>query len=86
MSRVETAMAWAERRGRDRGIRGASSIWLGVWVLATGYRWIRRIAREDPVVVREVLRPGEQLVISHFPEGAAVDPDPGAGHRRRRRR
>ena len=78
--------AWAELRARTDGLRGSSSAWMAVWVLLTGYRWLRRRAAPDPVVVREQLRPGEQLVITHYAKGA----EPGSagqvrlGRRRRR--
>jgi hypothetical protein len=82
------AMAWAEVRSRTDGLRGSSSAWMAVWVLLTGYRYLKRKAAPDPIVVRERLEPGEQLVITHYAKGA----EPGSetktrlGRRRRRRR
>lgn len=64
------SMAWAELRGRDRGLRGASSVWLAVWVVATAYRYAKRFTDTEPVVVREKLKPGQQLVITHYAKGA----------------
>lgn len=69
MERIARLIAIAEMRGRDRGLRGASGAWLAVWVLTVSYRYMKKWAGPDPVVVREVLRPGHQLVISHYPEG-----------------
>lgn len=66
MERVLGAIAWAELRGRDRGLRGPSGAWLAVWVLATAFRHLRKLVAAEPVVVREELKPGEQLVITHF--------------------
>ena len=83
MSRVSSAMAWAELRGRDRGLRGSSSAWMAIWVLATGYRVLKRLTATEPVVVREILRPGEQLVVTHFDHGD--EPDEPVRRRRRRK-
>ncbi len=85
VSRVARIMAFAEVRGRDKGLRGASSAWMAAWVLATGYRYLKRMTAPDPVVVRERLEPGQQLVISHFPADASPEPLPEARRRRRRR-
>ena len=85
--RFAKVAAWAELRARTDGLRGSSSAWMAIWVLLTGYRWLKRKAAPDPVVVREQLRPGEQLVITHYAKGA----EPGSdgkhrpGRRRRRR-
>ena len=79
------AAAWAELRARSDGLRGSSSAWMAIWVLLTGYRYIKRKAAPDPVVIRERLEPGQQLVVTHFAKGAAPD-DPVASRRRRRRR
>lgn len=54
-----------ETRARQRGLRGNSGAWLAVWVLVVGTRYLRRLAVRQPVVVREVLAPGERLVITH---------------------
>ena len=74
MERLAGLIAWAELRGRDRGLRGASGAWLAVWVLATAYKRLRAWTGPDPVVVREVLAPGQQLVITHFPKGTESRP------------
>ena len=76
--------AWAELRARTDGLRGSSSAWMAIWVLLTGYRYIKRKAGPDPVVVRERLEPGQQLIVTHFAKGAAPA-DPVASRRRRRR-
>lgn len=78
-------MAWAELRGRDKGLRGASSIWLAIWVVSSAYRYLQRWTSPEPVVVREVLRPGEQLVVTHFPQGAEPA-EPARLSRRARRK
>lgn len=82
VERVARMMAWGELRGRDRGLRGSSGAWLAIWVLAVAYRQVRKWAAEDPIVVREVLKPGQQLVVTHFEKGQAP---PLATSRRRRR-
>lgn len=82
MERVLGAIAWAELRGRDRGLRGSSGAWLAVWVLATAFRHLRKTVAAQPVVVREELKPGEQLVITHFEKEKRVS----RGARRRARK
>jgi len=84
--RFAKVAAWAELRARTDGLRGSSSAWMAIWVLLTGYRWLRKKAAPDPVVVREQLRPGEQLVISHFAKGAEPGTDTKTRLGRRRRR
>lgn len=85
MRRFARAMAWAELRGNEKGLKGASSVWLAIWVVASAYRYLQRWTAKDPIVVREVLRPGEQLVVTHFPKGAPPEPLAKPGRRRRRR-
>lgn len=77
------AGAWIQARARDRGLRGASGAWLAIWVLLTAGRWIRKWAAPEPVVAREVLRPGEQLVVTHYPKGTAPVVEGRRGRRRR---
>lgn len=83
--RFAKVAAWAELRARTDGLRGSSSAWMAIWVLLTGYRYLKRKAAPDPVVIRERLEPGQQLVVTHFAKGAAPA-DPVASRRRRRRR
>lgn len=78
-------MAWAEIRGNDRGLRGPSAFWLAVWVVTVAYRYLRKWTQPETTVVREVLRPGERLVITNFELGAEP-PVPPTGRGRRRRR
>lgn len=82
--RFAKVAAWAELRARTDGLRGASSAWMAIWVLLTGYRYLKRKAGPDPVIVRERLEPGQQLIVTHFAKGAAPA-DPVASRRRRRR-
>lgn len=77
------AAAYAELRARTDGLRGSSSTWMAVWVLIAGYRWLKKRTGPEPVVVRERLEPGQQLVITHYAKGA--DPQAVPGRRRRRR-
>lgn len=74
-------MAWGELRGRDRGLRGSSGVWLAVWVVTVAYRYLRKMAAPEPTVIREELQPGQQLVITHF----AKDATPGDGSKPSRR-
>ena len=84
VERIARTMAWGELRGRDRGLRGSSSVCLAVWVLTVAYRYLRKMAAPEPTVIREELQPGQQLVITHFPKEAA--PAPLAKRSRRSRR
>ena len=55
------------RIGFARGI-GGSRAWLTVGVVAGGLRMLRKMAkREADVVYCEELRPGQSMVIQHFP-------------------
>jgi hypothetical protein len=55
------------RIGFARGI-GGSRAWLTVGVVAGGLRLLRKmVKREADVVYCEELRPGQSLVIQHFP-------------------
>jgi hypothetical protein len=55
------------RIGFARGI-GGSRAWLTVGVVAGGLRLLRKMAkREADVVYCEELRPGQSMVIQHFP-------------------
>lgn len=85
MERLARTMAVAELRGRDKGLKGASGFWLAIWVLSVSYRYLRKWTSPEPVVVREALLPGQQLIISHFPKGAAP-PEPPRGRKARRAR
>lgn len=85
MERLARTMAFAELRGRDKGLKGASGAWLAIWVISVSYRYLRKWTGPKPVVVRETLLPGQQLVISHFPQGA-VPPEPAPQPRSRRAR
>ena len=55
------------RVGFARGI-GGSRGWLALGVTAGGLRLLRRLAkREEEIVYLEELRPGQSVVIQHFP-------------------
>jgi hypothetical protein len=84
VERLARLMTWAELRGRDRGLRGASGAWLAIWVLSVAWRHLKEWTRPDPVVVREALAPGQRLVITNYPKGAEP-PEPERRKRRRRR-
>ena len=81
--RFAKVAAWAELRARTDGLRGSSSAWMAIWVLLTGYRWLKKRMAPDPIVVRERLEPGQQLVVTHYAKG--TDPQAVPGRRRRRR-
>ena len=85
MERLARLMAWAELRGRDRGLRGASGAWLAIWVLTAGWRQLKEWTRPDPVVLREPLAPGQRLVITNYVKGTEP-PEPERRKRGRRRR
>lgn len=55
------------RIGFARGI-GGSRAWLTLGVVAGGVRILRKITKRDAdVVYLEELRPGQSMVIRHFP-------------------
>lgn len=55
------------RVGFSRGL-GGSRAWLALGVTAGGLQLIKRAVKREPdVVYLEDLRPGEALVIRHFP-------------------
>ena len=56
----------ARHAGMREGLFGDSRGWLGVWVLLTSVRLVRRFLGHKPEVVhRQTLKPGDVLVISH---------------------
>lgn len=54
-----------ERLALRRRRPGASGVWTGVAFAAFLLRQYRQRANRDSVVLREELRPGETLVVSH---------------------
>ncbi|MDQ6726930.1 MAG: hypothetical protein M3066_12295 [Actinomycetota bacterium] len=59
------------RIGFARGL-GGSRAWLALGFTAGGLHLLRRaVKREADVVYLEELRPGQSLVIRHFPRGSA---------------
>jgi hypothetical protein len=58
----------AMRRGWRQGVLNGERVWLAVGAVALLLRMFQRAAaREESVVYREVLQPGERLVITHEP-------------------
>jgi hypothetical protein len=56
------------RRGWRDGVLGGDRRWLYAGALALLLRWLLRAwSKEEEVVYRELLRPGERLVITHEP-------------------
>lgn len=56
----------ARRLGVDRGLLGGSRPWLVVAGVAWGIKAVQHARRPEPeTLVREVLEPGETIVISH---------------------
>ena len=55
------------RIGLARGV-GGSRAWLAVGLTAGGLQLVRRAVKREPEVVYcEELRPGQSMVIQHFP-------------------
>ena len=55
------------RIGFTRGI-GGSRAWMAVGLTAGGLHVLRRMAKREPqTVYLEELRPGETLILQHFP-------------------
>lgn len=82
-----TLLRTVERTGIRRGL-GGSKGWFylgtGLWTLRT----VRRLAeRRDEVLISEILRPGERMIIANGRatiEPAPDAPAPGSGRRARR--
>jgi hypothetical protein len=56
----------ARRLGVDRGVMGGSRPWLVVAGVAWGIKAVQYARRPEPeTLVREVLEPGETIIISH---------------------
>jgi hypothetical protein len=50
------------------GVFGGRKLWLGLGALLWGFRALRRASgRTERVVLREVIQPGERIVISQIP-------------------
>ena len=54
-----------ERLALRRKRQGASGIWTGIAFAAFLLRWHQRRVAKDVVVLREELRPGEALLVTH---------------------
>jgi hypothetical protein len=68
-SRLDTGLRLLQVRGVSRGVLGSSRPWFWVAVVAGSVRLARRLAgREEEVVYRGNLRPGESLEIEHRAE------------------
>jgi hypothetical protein len=56
------------RRGWRHGVVNGNRAWLAVGALALLMRMLQRaIAKEESVVFREVLQPGDRIIITHEP-------------------
>lgn len=50
------------------GVLGGRKLWLGLGALLWGFRALRRASgRTERIVLREVIQPGERIVISQIP-------------------
>jgi hypothetical protein len=59
--------SWVLSRAWRRGVLGGNRIWLVAGGLALGVRLVSKALRpEETVVFREVLGPGDKLVIDHL--------------------
>ena len=54
------------RMGLLRGLLRGSRPWLYIGIGATVLNIFGRVAARKPIVVTEVLRPGERVLVSHF--------------------
>jgi len=65
---AERALRSGVRQGLDRGLGEGSRLFLALGGAAVAVRLLRRMAAPGPAtVVRELLQPGETLVIEHLP-------------------
>lgn len=61
---VEKLIGFLRTRGFQKGVLGASRGWLGVWAGITVARQLhKRLGREEVVVERVVLKPGQSVEI-----------------------
>lgn len=68
-SKVDSVLGLLQRRGVERGIRGASRSWFWIAVAAWGLRRVRRLVGSEPEVVwRGELKPGQTIDIAHLKE------------------
>ncbi|MBI2710753.1 MAG: hypothetical protein HYX34_13830 [Actinobacteria bacterium] len=66
------ALGLLRRTGFRKGVLGGSRGWTAAFVGVWGYRQLKRLAkREEEVVFRSELKPGERLVIANG--RAAID-------------
>lgn len=65
---MNTLIRFGLRRGWRDGVLGGDRKWLYVGAGALLVRWLlRALSKEEAVVYREVLSPGQRLVITHEP-------------------
>jgi len=65
---MDTLIRMGLRRGWRRGILDGEKTWLYVGAAALLARMLlRALEKEESVVFREVLQPGERLIITHEP-------------------
>ena len=69
MSLADRAVKAALRSGAKKGLGEGNRAWMVVGTAALTVRLLQRLARSKPVVVREVLAPGQTLVIRHLAPG-----------------
>lgn len=69
MSRADSLLGFLQRRGVERGIRGASRTWFWIAIGAWGLRRVRRWVGSEPEVVwRGEVKPGQAIKIDHLTE------------------
>jgi hypothetical protein len=68
-SGLDGILGFLQRRGVERGIRGASRSWFWIAIGAWTFRRVRRwIGSEPEVVFRGELKPGQAIQIDHLKE------------------
>ena len=84
MGKLTKAFTFVEKQASSR--RRISPKWHQAWMIAVGYRYVRNFLAEEPEVIREVVGPGQQLVITHYAKGDEPPLPPAPPSRRARRR
>jgi len=75
-------VARAQRIGLSEGIRGKGGNWLALGVGAWGLQRLRSMAvKQDEILLREPLGPGQQIVITHETTTRAEDAEATKQHR-----
>ena len=70
---MDRLVRWAMRTGLRRGWSDGSKVWFTIGAVALGVRLLQRLAAPGkPIVISEVLEPGQALTIVHLAQADAA--------------